>query len=176
MKIKTPLTRVWLSLALVSLAACSSGSNSNPSPTPGDSATMSSNGRWHVQVKSSDVLALSTPALDTDDEGLVVTGTVTRTPSANGVIPGHLLFSVLSAQSGNVLDQFTTLWDPEEIPTNGNRSATYQVHYGRVPPDGSIVRIEHEKVDNPDDVSTYGAAGGAKGGHHGGGSHSSWTP
>ncbi len=87
-------------------------------------------------------LIVSRPTVSMDGDVMIVSGTVQRKPGHDAPIKGHLMMWV-NGKDGKLLDQMELTWSPREIPTNGDRKATYQARYAWTPPAGAMVRISY---------------------------------
>jgi hypothetical protein len=162
-------------LALL-LTACSSTNNdpdrdpSVPPPPEGVKVEI-------IQDKQIHVLA---PIVEFDSGVMNITGYVRRKPGVRGVITGRVDIQVVDPD-GTELDWIPALVVPSSIPTEGRGEAGYVIHYGWIPPAGSIIKVSfvdsktaalEDSADGDTVGGTYGShTGGGGSAGHGGGHH-----
>ena len=118
------------------------------------------------QVRS-DRYDLSPPSVTRDDDGVVTfRGDVRRRAGDTAPTDEHLHLDILDPK-GEWIDQIALHWQPQAIPTSGDRKAAYEVSYFWQPPAGTTVRLS--VADDSHDTSVSNTAGGASG--TSGGSH-----
>jgi len=121
-----------------------------------------------VQVIQDKLVRLLTPEIKIDDGVLNVTGYVRRRPGVRSVLTGRIDIEVVDAQ-GTLLDWIPAVLYPNPIPTEGRGESGYVIHYGWVPPAGSIVKVHFvdSKTAIIEDSSDSEAIGGSYGSHSG---------
>jgi uncharacterized membrane protein YgcG len=123
-----------------------------------------------VQVLQDKQVRLLTPEVKFDDGVMTVIGYVRRRPGVRTVLSGRIDIDVLDTE-GNVLDWIPALLYPNPVPTEGRGEAGYVIHYGWIPPAGSIVKVRFvdSKTAIIEDTSDSETIGGSYGSHSGGG-------
>lgn len=129
---------------------------------------------------SSDQLDVPAPTVRIDHGVMTVTGNVQRRAGVTDPISGRVDIMV-TGPDGNQLLFLPALLTPDPVPTTGRGESQYTVHYGWVPPAGSIVRahfVDAETAQREDvnGVQYEGTSGlrstaGAPGNSTGGGRH-----
>jgi hypothetical protein len=120
-----------------------------------------STGRVKVEKSDTPELMLIGPHV-TQSEGIVeFKGEVHRKPSFDGTPQGHIHLDLFDAK-GEWIDQVAVGWQPHDIPTTGDRSATYVLQYYWSPPPGAIVRASI--VDDEHLAGTSSGGSSAAGG------------
>jgi hypothetical protein len=116
------------------------------------------------QAGQSPVVDLSPPSVMQNGDAVDITGTVTRKPGFDGAIQnGYVLVQILDAK-GTEIDELWSTWTPANIPTDGARQSTYEIHYLWNPPPGTTVNVLYGPT-------AEGMNAGGKGVAHAGPSH-----
>jgi hypothetical protein len=112
------------------------------------------------QAGTSTVVDLAPPSVMQNGDTVDITGTVTRKSGFDGAIKNGYVLVQLIDPKGSEIDELWSTWTPADIPTDGSRSATYQIHYLWNPTPGTTVNVLYGPT----------AEGLAAGGSHGTGS------
>jgi hypothetical protein len=121
-----------------------------------------------VQVLQDKQVRLLTPEVKFDDGVMTVTGYVRRRPGVRSIISGRIDIDVLDTD-GNTLDWIPALLYPNPVPTEGRGESGYIIHYGWIPPAGSVVRVRFadSKTAIIEDTTHSETVGGSYGSHSG---------
>jgi len=106
----------------------------------------------------SDRYDLSPPIVTRDSDGVVTfRGDVRRRAGDNAPSDEHLHLDILDPK-GEWIDQIALHWQPQTIPTSGERKAAYEVSYFWQPPAGTTLRLS--VADDSHDTSLGSGGGG----------------
>lgn len=95
-------------------------------------------------------LSMSAPRVWQDDGEMIVYGQVRRSPSASGIIRGHIDVTVID-RDGKVLQTASRRHFPGDVPTRRWHGSSFTVKFAGVPPPGSTVRVVyHSGPEHPD--------------------------
>jgi hypothetical protein len=110
----------------------------------------------------SDRYDLLPPTVTRDQDGVVTfRGEVRRRSPGDGrPTDEHLHLDILDPK-GEWIDQIALRWQPQTIPTGGERKAAYEVSYFWNPPRGTTVRLSI--ADDSHDTSLGSSGGGGSG-------------
>jgi hypothetical protein len=118
-----------------------------------------SSGQVKFEPVATSEAELPAPSSQLAGDVIQIDGVVKRKPDYNGPLDGHVKIEFVSA-TGEVLEQFPIEWEPQDVPTSGDRQAEYALNYGWVPPAGTTVRVSI--VEDVDWVN-LGGGGDSKG-------------
>lgn len=115
-----------------------------------------------VDADPVDPITLSQPQVRLDGNVLTVTGTITRKPAQDAAVPGQMDLAILD-QNGQTMYVVPMPFTPADIPTDGDRSATYSINWGSPPPPGGSLHVAYD--DDSEDDSTDAGGRQGQGGH-----------
>jgi hypothetical protein len=93
------------------------------------------------QAGQSPVVDLAPPSVVQNGDTVDITGTVIRKPGFDGPIQnGYVLVQLLDPK-GDEIDELWSTWTPADIPIDGARQSTYQIHYLWTPLAGTTVNV-----------------------------------
>lgn len=149
---------------LAALTACRSDNNDpdrDPSVPPPPEGIK-------VQMIQDKQVRLLTPAVDFGGGVMNITGLVRRRPGVHGVIAGRVDIDVVDSDNNN-LDWIPALLYPSPMPSEGKGESGYTIHYGWIPPVGSIIRVRFVDTQTAakEDLGDADAAGGTYGSRSG---------
>ena len=158
--------RLFICGALVVLGGCDSQS-SPPSDAPPPPETV------RVEAVSDKQVEVTPPTVTIADGVMDVSGYVRRLATARREIRGRVDIDVTDPD-GEVLAWIPALLTPEKLPAQAGGEAGYVVHYGWVPPAGSIVKVRFVDkatavIEDSEGAEYEGATGGHAATPHGGG-------
>lgn len=124
-------------------------------------------GQVGVRTMASDKVELPPPSVvRREDTVVVISGLMHRKEGVDEPLQGHLELVILDEQ-GEKIGSLNVPWQPKQVPTSGDRSASYRVTYGWTPPKGTTLVVTY--VDAPDFSEAPQRAAGGRGGGAGGG-------
>jgi hypothetical protein len=122
-------------------------------------------GSIRAEAGDSSKLDISPPKVFREGDQIEITGSVARKPGSDqSLANGYVLIQFLTS-AGDEFDEIWSTWDPAEIPTDGSRQSTYEIHYLSVPPPGTTIRVVYGPSEPGLASSGKGIAAGGGGGH-----------